>query len=510
MAIQGNRIQAIGKWEELKDLVHPHTRLLDAWGKTLLPGFNDTHIHIWKVGNLKTGMLDLRGAGSLEEMLSLISDYHNRHPELEWVTARGFNEASWVQGRLPDKDDLDRVVKDKPVFVIRTCAHIAIANSLAMELAGIGPRTTPPEGGLIHTNGDGHPDGIFSETALGLIARHIPPNSKKTLKEMTLAAREELYRYGITAATDPAVDPILLEAYAEMAAGGGLGFRLDAIPMLLPDGGEQPYPLPALVSGDFFNIRAVKFFSDGGLSGKTAALKGYYKDSREQGILRLEKDQYNRLCRAAMERGLGVATHAIGDAAIEFVIAEYRELERDFPGIRKRIEHLGLPEERQLADMAANHIAASMQTIFLDELGKNFIKYLDEGYLARCYPVRSVLRQGILLALSSDAPVVKNLNPLKGAEAAVTRKDAEGNLIAGVEAISMEEALRAYTLDAARLSGTGEFGSLEQGKFADFILLNRDPLVSPLREFGDIRVEQTFVDGQCVWKQDATPAGPGG
>jgi predicted amidohydrolase YtcJ len=500
IVIEKNIIKAVGRFDELKTFAQSNTEIIDAKGATLMPGFNDTHIHIWKVGNLKTFMLDVRSAKSLDEMLSMLEAYHAQYPEVAWITARGFNEAAWKEGRMPTKKDLDKVIKDKPVYVIRTCAHIAVANSKALELCNIHAQTLVPEGGVMQTNSNGQPNGIFSETALGMITNHIPAYSKEELKTMVRAAREEMFSYGITAATDPAVDPLLLEAYREMNAGDTLGFRLNALPIILPDGSEKPYPIPEKFSSDFFNINTVKFFSDGGLSGKTSALKKYYKNSKEQGVLRLKEVQYFELSKLAMEKGLGIATHAIGDAAIEFVIEVYKKLNKIFPSNIKRIEHLGLPEKKHLQDMATNHIAASMQTIFLSELGKNFIKYLDEDYLNHCYPVKSVMEHGILTALSSDAPVVKNFNPFKGAEAAITRKDNEGNTIAAAESISIAEALKAYTVKASCLSATPNFGSLQKGMIADFILLDKNPLNTPPEKLTSIQVKSTFVDGKCVWK----------
>ncbi len=502
IAINKNKIEAVGKFDELQALIQPNTEIINAQGKTLMPGFNDTHIHIWKVGNLKTFMLDVRGARSLDEMLSMLENYNQQYPDAAWVTARGFNEAAWKEGKIPTKNDLDKAIKDKPVFVIRTCAHIAVANTKALELSCVSSKTIVPEGGEMHTNSNGQPNGIFAETALGLITKHIPAYTKDELKLMVKATRDEMYSYGITAATDPAVDPLLLEAYYEMHQANELGFRLNAIPILLPDGGENPYPIPDKFSSDFFNVNTVKFFSDGGLSGKTSALKRHYKNSREKGILRLKEAQYSILCNAAMEKGLGVATHAIGDAAIEFVIDIYKKLNKDFPSIIKRIEHLGLPEEKDLIDMDSNNIAASMQTIFISELGKNFIKYLDEDYLDHCYPVKSVLQHGILTALSSDAPVVKNFNPLKGIEAAMTRKTNEEEIIAANENISAEQALKTYTINSSKISQTMQFGSLQKGMLADFILLDKNPLASLPDEISSIKVEKTFVDGKCVWESD--------
>ncbi|MBS1935883.1 MAG: amidohydrolase family protein, partial [Bacteroidetes bacterium] len=206
IAIERNKITAVGKFEELKPLINSNTKIIDANGKIVMPGFNDTHIHIWKVGNLKTFMLDVRGAESLDEMLSMLEAYNKQYPDVSWITARGFNEAAWKDGKLPTKDDLDKVIKDKPVYVIRTCAHIAVVNSKALEVSGITSKTAVPEGGEMQTNGDGQPNGIFAETALGLITKNIPAYTKEELKRMVKAAREEMYSYGITAATDPAVD----------------------------------------------------------------------------------------------------------------------------------------------------------------------------------------------------------------------------------------------------------------------------------------------------------------
>ena len=499
MVVRGDRILAVGRKEELLPLTGPQTQVVDVNGRVILPGFHDTHIHIWKVGNLRTYMLDVRTTTSLDEMLSLLADYHHRYPEATWITARGFNEAAWKEGRMPTREDLDKAVKNKPVYIIRTCAHIAVANTKALETAGITPYTPAPAGGVIYKDEKGRPNGLFSETALGLITKHIPPYSKEELKTMVRAAREELYRVGITAATDPAVDPVLLEAYREMEAAGELGFRLQAIPILLPDGGSQPFPLPDRYHSDFLTVDTVKFFSDGGLSGQTAALKRTYKHSKEQGVLRLRAKSWLAMCRDVQEKGWGIATHAIGDAAIELVIGVYRSLSGSFPTARRRIEHLGLPEEQHLRDMAELQIGTSMQTIFLHELGKNFINYLDEDYLRRCYPVRSVLQHGILTALSSDAPVVKEINPFQGMQTAITRQTRDGQAIAPEEAISIQQALKAYTVSAAELSGLPRSGTLQPGNYADFIIPDRDPLTITAGALKDIRIEQTYIGGRCVW-----------
>lgn len=492
-------IRAIGKQEELENLVQSDTTRIDAGGKTLIPGFHDTHIHLWKVGSLKTFILDLRAAKSREEMLALLEDYAKQNPGPAWINARGFNEAAWPDGKMPTREELDKIIPSRPVYLLRTCAHIAVVNSKALELSGITKNSVPPPGGEISLDASGNPSGRLSETALGMVTRFIPAYSKEELKIMVRAARTEMYRYGITAATDPAVDPLLLEAYREMHKERELGFRLNVLPIVIPDGGDKPFPIPDRYASDFFNLNTVKFFSDGGLSGKTAALNRNYKDSEEKGVLRLDPLVYRSLCTNAMEKGLGVATHAIGDAAIDFVTGIYADLQNNFPSAIKRIEHLGLPNKTQLQLMQTKNIFTSMQAVFIHELGKNFIRYLDDEYLESCYPIRSVLDQGITMALSSDAPVVKDFNPLTGISAAVTRKTKEGETIATQEGIRVDEALRAYTCDAAKISGLNSIGSLEPGMHADLVLLEKNPLHVPAEKIPEIRVAKTFVAGVCVY-----------
>jgi hypothetical protein len=501
LCIEDNQFKAIGRWEELQSLADNQTTIINAAGKTIMPGFNDTHIHIWKVGQLMTYMLDLRGISSKSEMLEVLLDYAKKNPDNIWLTARGFNEAHWSDKSLPTKTDLDKLGIDRPVYVIRTCAHIAVCNSLALQKAGINNKTISPPGGEIRIGIDGQPNGILTETALGLITKHIPTASGEQLRNMILAAQQELLRLGITAATDPAVDPLLLDTYMQMEAASELRLRINALPILLPDGASRPNPIPKKYESNFFRVNAVKFFSDGGLSGKTAALKKTYKDSTEKGILRLEKDLYTSLATQAMKNELGVATHAIGDDAIDFVIDVYTTLHEAFPHICNRIEHLGLPSRENLAIMYKKKIAASMQSIFIHELGNNFLSYLDETYLKKCYPIRSVVESGILVSLSSDAPVVKNFNPLHGAYAAHSRKTITGERIAPQESVSLSTALSLYTSEAAKMSQIPHYGCIAPGYLADFIMLNQNPLQAANNDVNAIHVTDTFINGKLAWSK---------
>jgi predicted amidohydrolase YtcJ len=493
-AVDKGRFIAIGDNEDVLRLQQANTQVINGEGNTVLPGFIDAHIHIWKVGNLKTFLLDLRGVAGIEEMQDKLSDFIHQNPGNGWIQARGFNEVGMKEGRLPTKEDLDKITTQRPLWIIRTCAHIGIANSKAMELSGTGPATHVPAGGEMRLGFDGKPNGVFTETALGLIANNIPAYSASDYALMIKAAEDELLSFGITSATDPAVMPDLLDCYKILDQQGKLRIRINAFPIRVPDGSEEVLPLPAQYHSNNLIINTVKFFADGGLSGMTAAMNKPYKNSASTGVLRLTEGFFYPVAKQAADNGFRIATHAIGDRAIDVVLNVYKKIySAQNNGLR--IEHLGLPAAEHLRAMHEMNVHCVSQSIFLRELGKNFAMYLDDDRLQRCYPYRSILNAGINLSFSSDAPVVKDFNPFTGIKAALYRKDLNGNIIGQNEIISLNDALNAYTPGAAKANGNNdEVGSIEIGKKADFILLNKT-LQNTLAESEDVHVTGTWVNG---------------
>ena len=315
--VDNGRFVAVGSTDAMLAMQQPGTAVINAAGKTVLPGLIDAHIHIWKVGNLKTFLLDLRGSASIEEMQDRLSDFIRRNPGTGWIQARGINEANMREGRLPTREDLDKISTDRPIWVIRTCAHIGMANSKAIEMAGVTSQTPVPAGGEMRLGADGMPNGIFTETALGLVANEIPPYIHDDYALMIKAAEDEMLRFGITSATDPAVMPDLLATYHQLADEKKLRVRVNAMPIRVPDGSAAILPLPALYRSDWLNVHTVKFFADGGLSGMTAAMREPYQNSTSTGVLRLTEDFFYPIAREAAEQGFGIGTHAIGDKAID-------------------------------------------------------------------------------------------------------------------------------------------------------------------------------------------------
>lgn len=497
VAIGGGRVLAVGRDDDILALADGDAKVENLHGRTLIPGFNDAHVHVWKVGQLLTSVLDLRGCPSIADLKARL--YERASAGEGWVQARGYNEAILAEKRHPTRADLDEVCPDRPVFLIRTCAHIAIANSKALALAGIDRKTTDPHGGMIGRDEAGELNGMLMETALGLVSRHVPQPTRKDLEAMIRAAMEQQLRLGITSCTDPAVSPELMDAYLALDREGTLPGRVNLLYIRRPDGGTLTNDLPAKHLSDYMRLDSIKLFADGGLSGATAALSRSYRHADTRGILRLNEEEIAELAAEPVAHGWRVGIHAIGDDAIEAVLRAYQSLGvgPDFP---HRIEHFGLPTEDQRRRAAALGLVSVTQPVFLRELGGNFLKYLPPGMIADCYPYRACLEAGVALAFSTDAPVVKEQNPLAGIRAAVDRRCHSGEIIAPDQSIAAEHALRAYTLGGAIASGDhGNRGSITPGKWADLALLSGDPLTTETEELDEIRAEATWLAGRCVW-----------
>jgi predicted amidohydrolase YtcJ len=485
--------------------VGPAVRRIDLEGRTLLPGFNDAHVHIWKLGLLLTVQVDARGAAapSIPAIIDAFAERARAAPPGAWLTGRGYNEAELPERRHPTRADLDAASRAHPIALTRTCGHMLVANSRALELAGITRDTPDPAGGVIVRDERGEPTGLLQETAQGLVTRVTPDYDDATLARAIQAATRHQLTLGITSATDPLLTPLHLRLYRQLERAGELALRVHGLPIRRPDGGSETLPLPERFVSDFLRVDGVKFFADGGLSGATAAIREPYKVTGTRGVLRFDDGDLFRLMWEAHDAGFRIATHAIGDAAIEQVLTAYERLHALKPdtGLRHRIEHLGLPTADHLARARAINVIAVPQTIFVYALGSTFRRYLPDDYLPRCYPVRAMLDAGLTVALSSDAPVVADDNPLRGMKAAIDRRDRSGQPLAPEQAITAREALFAYTMGGAIASGdAGNRGSLTPGKWADMVVLDDDPLAVAPDLLPEIQVVQTWVGGKVGWE----------
>ncbi|KGQ21089.1 amidohydrolase [Thermus filiformis] len=448
-------------------------------GEVVLPGFHDAHVHVWKVGQLLTDLLDLRGVGSLEELARLLRERDRGLPPGVWLLGRGWNEAEL--GGVPDRGFLDRVVPGRPVLLTRTCAHIHAANTDALRRAGLTPDTPSPPGGEVR-----YQEGLLLERAYGLVERALPRRTVEDYRRYVLAGARHLLSRGITSALEAGADPLLLEAYRSLDREGLLPIRVSVLAILRPDGEETTYPLPEPYRSDRLVIAGVKLFADGGLSGASAAVSRPYREVGGKGVLRLSAQEVFELALPAHRRGLFVATHAIGDVAIREVLQAYAALYREAPlPVRHRVEHFGLPGPRELALARALGVWAVPQPIFLAELRANFLRYLPEGFLSRCYNLERMERAGLRVAYSSDAPVVREVSPLQGALAAARMPLAGGGVPFG-RALFRYLRPEASGLEAARL---------QPGQRADLVVFSQDPFRHP----EEARVVRVEVDGETVF-----------
>jgi predicted amidohydrolase YtcJ len=485
-------IAAVGDDAEVAALA-PTAQTIDLGGRTLVPGFNDAHIHVWKVGHLLTTMLDLRGAPSLDVALNMLQAHAARTPADRPLLGRGIDENRLRENRLPTRAELDAATPGRAVWLTRVCGHVGIANSRALELAEIGADTPAPRGGVIDRDVRGNPTGVLRETAMALVTERLPAPTVLEYASMIEAAHAQLLRQGVTSATDPGVDPELLAVYRELDERARLAVRMNVMALAIGDDAAPALPAPYVTPT--LRIDTVKFFLDGALSGGSAALRGQYVDG-SRGILRRDEASFYEPARAVHRCGLRIAAHAIGDRAIECALSVYERLRREGPGRRHRIEHGGLVTKDQLARLERGRHPLVMQPIFLREMAANYRRYLPPDFPLTPYPLRAVLDAKCDLALSSDAPVVEDSSPLAGIATAVTRKDKYGVVTEPRQSISAGEALRAATLGGAIASGDEhDRGSLRAGKRADLVVLDRDPVDVASDSIAAIKVDLTMVDG---------------
>ncbi|MCX7783351.1 MAG: amidohydrolase [Meiothermus sp.] len=462
LLIQNGKIAATGKQSDLENLAPPGTKRIRLDGRTLLPGFNDAHVHIWKVGQLRTTLLDLRGITSLAEVYARVEERAKTLKPGEWLWGRGWNEAVLAEKAMPSKAALDKLAPQNPVLLTRTCAHIHAVNSRALQLSGITPETHVP-GGEIH-----YDQGILYETAYGLTFKAMGEPTQTQYEQWVKAGCEYLRSLGIASATDPAVDPPLYAAYKALDARGELPIRVNCLYIRRPDGGSETFPLPEKHLSDHLRCDSVKFFGDGGLSGATAAISQPYKtlSPPQYGILRFEDDDLFELALEAHRADFRIGTHAIGDRAMNQILAVYEKLYQDSPGPRHRIEHFGLAGPEHLAKAKQLGIIAVPQPVFIRELRANYERYVPDEWFCRCFNLRAMFEAGLTVAFSSDGPVVRQVEPLNGLQAALFEPLCPGNQV------SLEQALWAYTMGGAVAQGDqGNRGDLEVGKWADLVVL---------------------------------------
>ncbi len=485
-----------------------NARRIDMQGRTVLPGLIDAHGHVFGLGQQLT-QLDLFSTTSLEQALKSIGDYARANPNHAWIRGRGWNQENWKLGRFPLASELDAVVGDRPVWLERVDGHAGWANSRALKLAGITRSTPDPVGGKIMRDANGDATGVLVDAAQELVAKVLPQQTEAEGRVMLDRALQEIARVGLTSVHDAGIgvgEDRLYRAYADQG-------KLTARVYAMIGGTDKDFdelakngPLKDYGRG-MYALRAVKLYSDGALGSRGAALiKPYSDEPHSHGLLFFNKAQMDAKMAKAMRKGYQVNVHAIGDAGNRQILDIYKkELGvTKSAAQRHRIEHAQVVALEDIPRFKTLGIIPSMQPTHATS-DKNMAETrVGPERIKGAYAWRSFLHQGSKIACGSDFPV-EAPNPFFGIHAAVTRQDAQGQPVAGWypnQAMSLKEAFRCFTLDAAYAGHQEDaLGSLEAGKQADFIVIDRDLFRMPTYDIYKTGVLETWVGGKQVFKK---------
>ena len=485
--------------------------LVNGRGRTLIPGLIDAHGHVMGLG-FNALQLDLSGTRSLEEAQRLIAQYAAANPTPRWIIGRGWNQERWGLGRFPTAADLDAVVPDRPIWLVRIDGHAGWANGAAMREANVVPGTEAPAGGRIERSGR-NPSGIFIDEAMALVERAVPPPLPIQRDAAFLRAQEILLANGLTAVADMGTTSENWNVMRRAGDAGYLSVRILAyasgIDNLLAIAGSRPTPW--LYDGRLRMV-GVKLYLDGALGSRGAWLKQPYRDAPGQRGLPIVSDTVlkNLMSRAAMDH-FQVAVHAIGDEANSVLLGAIEELSDTYRGDRRwRIEHAQIVDPADLPRFARHGIIASMQPVHQTSDRTMAEARMGLERLQGAYAWRSMLDNRVPLAFGSDFPV-ESPNPFHGLAAAISREDENGNPPGGwlpQQRVSLEDAFAAFTRGAAFASFAEDMlGTLEPGRMADFIFIDRDIFASgDQRQIRETQVLETWVGGRKVWERRGSGA----
>jgi hypothetical protein len=521
LAVVGDRIAAVGDNEDIRSWIGSATRVIQANGLTMTPGFIESHGHLIGIGWTKKH-LNLSRVRNYPELVRLVAEAARRARPGEWITGGGWHQSKWtpaaepaVRG-FPTHEALSLVSPDNPVFLAHASGHAALANAKAMEIAGVGPATDFPQGGEIIRDGAGMLTGVFVEGAQSLIAGHIPPPDAAMAAALLELAMQECLENGITSFHDAAVDRQTLALYERFEKTGSLKVRLYA--MLIPgrEGEDQAFLSEwfergprVLSAGGFLTVRAVKLFLDGALGSRGAWMLEPYSDDPDNRGQAGPADLVYQVARKALDAGFQVGVHAIGDRANREVLDIYERVFRDSPAevgdARFRIEHAQHIAEQDVGRFARLGVVAAMQGIHMaSDIGWAIDRLGPVRIAEGAYVWQKLLQEGTVIANGSDAPV-EPVNPVACFYASVTRKTLDGTLYPWShpeQRMSREQALRSYTLDAAYAAFEEQSkGSLEPGKLADLTVFSQDLMSVPEEQILDTRVRYTIVGGRLLYQR---------
>ncbi len=507
VAVLGNRIVAVGSTAELRPLAGPKTRVIDAGGKSVLPGFNDAHVH-WLSGGFSITNVDLRDASSPAEFAKRIGEFARKLPKGSWILGGDWDHEKFPGAVLPTKEMIDGVTPDHPVFVSRLDGHMSLANSLALKLANVTRNTKEVDGGVIVRDAQGEPTGILKDAAMAYVEKVIPPRSWDEKLAAARAATDYAATLGVTSVQDVSADDDV-GLYQYQLERGELKTRIYCARSIVSWEVLGKTGIRAPLGNDWIRVGGLKGFSDGSLGSTTAYFFEPYNDSPDtRGLLFDQMYPEGIMLKrvlAADKAGLHVMIHAIGDAANKAILDIYQQVAtQNGPRDRRfRVEHAQHLRPSEIKQFAALKVIASMQPYHCADDGRWCEKRIGPERAKGTYAFRSLLDAGAPLAFGTDWTVAP-LNPMEGLKAAVTRQTLDGKHPNGwipEQKITLEEAIRAYTVGSAYAEFQEQVkGSLTPGKLADLVLLDRDIFPVNLSDLDEVRVALTIVDGKVVYE----------
>lgn len=501
------RIIAVGSEQDTAAAL-PRAEHIDVQGKTLLPGLIDAHGHVFELGEIASGV-ELYSPASLNGAVKAVADFARAHPKNAWIIGFGWNQEIWKLGRFPTAAELDVMVRDRPVLLHRVDGHAIWVNTKALEMAGVTRETPDPAGGKIERDVSGKPTGVLVDAAMELVNKVVPLPTPAEARATLDVALASLAKVGLTSVHDAGIKVVQDDIYRDYADHGKLTTRVYAMigdttgdfDELSKDGPLTSY------ANDVYALAAVKLYSDGALGSRGAALLAPYSDMPStKGLLFYPDAEMRAKMNKAMKAGYQVNIHAIGDAGNHQILDAYAQLIPQYKNVelRHRIEHAqvvtpeDIPRFKQLGiipSMQPTH-ATSDQNMAEQRVGHERIK--------GAYAWRTFLDQGSKIACGSDFPI-ESPNPFEGLHAAVTRQNNANVPVGGWyknQAMTLTEAFRCFTLDAAWAAHQENvIGSLEKGKWADFILIDRDIFKAPPEQLGKTQVLQTWMGGKKIYSR---------
>jgi predicted amidohydrolase YtcJ len=512
LAIKGETVLACGSATEMAALAGPSTAIIDLEGRLATPGLYDVHTHLAHFGlGLKNLDLNPRKITSVSALLDEVAAAVKTRAPGEWVIGRGYDHSKLSENRHPTRQELDAIAPDNPVYVVRACGHVGVANSVALTLGGITYETPDPDGGAIG-RADGELTGLLAENARAPVASKQPVPDLDDYIEAIEAGGRMMLSYGITSTMDAAVGMsngwTEFAAYETAKATGRLPVRVsmcligDKERNILEEATEKGYVAGS--GDDMLRVRQVKIFIDGSIGGKTAAMKTPYEGTDgDHGLFCLTQDETDALVKRAHDLGYQMAVHAIGDAAIERILNAFRAAQEanPAPDRRHRIEHCGWLSHEQIATMVELGALPAPQPDFIYYFGDQYVEVRGKEASDFAYPMRTWIDAGLRPSASTDCPVTP-LNPFAGLYAMVTRTTDKGTVLGADQALTMEEALNAYTLESAYASHEEKIkGRLVPGQLADIAVFSQDLFDIAPSEILNTTCDMTLLGGKVVFQK---------